>query len=293
MVSPQAKRQGAERVMTERSYSQRRACGLVRIHRSSARYQPRRNPEEAELRGYIRQLANRLPSYGCPRITEILGREGHPANHKRVHRIWKLEGLQIPRRRPRKRRRGPEGQVIHRAEFPNHVWSYDFLEDRTETGGKLRILTVLDEFTRESLEIRVERSIPSAKVIDTLEWLGLVRGLPAHIRSDNGPEFVAKAVRNWLGEKGCRAIYIKPGSPWENPYIESFNGKLREECLNRHAFANGREAQEIVTNWKEEYNRYRPHSSLGYQTPEEFASTFNKPMELPDPGRTMAPILSL
>jgi len=236
MVSPQAKRQGVERLMTEESYSQRRACGLVRITRSSARYQPRRKPEESDLRTHIRELASRLPSYGCPRITEMLGREGHRVNPKRVHRIWKLEGLQIPRRRPRKRRRRPEGAVVHRAEFPNHVWSYDFLEDRTEQGGKLRILTVLDEFTRESLEIRVERSIPSAKVIDSLEWLATIRGLPTHIRSDNGPEFVAQAVQNWLGEKGCQTIYIKPGSPWENPYIESFNGKLREECLNRHAF---------------------------------------------------------
>ena len=293
MVSPQAKRQGVERLMTEESYSQRRACGLVRITRSSARYQPMRKPEEYDLRAHIRELASRLPSYGCPRITEMLGREGHRVNPKRVHRIWKLEGLQIPRRRPRKRRRGSEGKVVHRAEFPNHVWSYDFLEDRTEQGGKLRILTVLDEFTRESLEIRVERSIPSSKVIDSLEWLALVRGLPTHIRSDNGPEFVAQAVQNWLGEKGCQTIYIKPGSPWENPYIESFNGKLREECLNRHAFANGREAQEIVTNWREEYNKYRPHSSLDYQTPEEFASAFKQPLELPDPGEVRVPFLSL
>ena len=182
--------------------------------------------------------------------------------------------------------------MIHQARYPNHVWSYDFLEDRTEQGGKIRILTVLDEFTRESLEIRVERSIPSARVIDTLEWLGLVRGLPAHIRSDNGPEFVAKEVRKWLRGKGCQTIYINPGSPWENPYIESFNGKLRTECLNRHAFANGREAQEIVTNWRDEYNKYRPHSSLGYQTPEEFASTFSDPMNLNAHTKTAAPILS-
>ena len=293
MVSPQAKRQGVERLMTERSYSQRRACGLVRIPRSSSRYQPRRKPEEAELRARIRELANRVPSYGCPRITEMLGREGHRVNPKRVHRIWKLEGLQIRRRRPRKRRRVQQGEVIHRALYPNHVWSYDFLEDRTEQGGKLRILAVLDEFTRENLEIRVERSIPSAKVIDSLEWLALVRGLPAYIRSDNGPEFVAQAVRNWLGEKRCRTIYIKPGSPWENPYIESFNGKLREECLNRHAFANGREAQEIVTNWREEYNRYRPHSSLNYQTPEEFAASFASLQGLPDSRGTVVPTLSL
>lgn len=293
MVSPQAKRRGVVRLVTQWSYSQRRACGLVRIPRSSARYRSRLKPEEAELRDHICRLANRLPSYGCPRITEMLGREGNRVNHKRVHRIWKLEGLQIPRRRPRKRRRGPEGEVIHRAEYPNHVWSYDFLEDRTEQGNKLRILAVLDEFTRESLAIRVERSISSAKVIDSLEWLGLVRGLPAHIRSDNGPEFVAQAVQNWLAEKGCQTIYIKPGSPWENPYIESFNGKLREECLNRHAFANGREAQEIVSSYQEEYNRYRPHSSLGYQTPEEFAASCIERPAPADSEKTLVPILSL
>ena len=173
--------------------------------------------------------------------------------------------------------------------YPNHVWSYDFLEDRTEQDSKLRILAILDEFTRESLEIRVERSISSARVIDSLEWLGLIRGLPAHIRSDNGPEFVAQAVQNWLGEKGCQTIYIKPGSPWENPYIESFNGKLREECLNRHAFANGPEAQEIVSNYREEYNRYRPHSSLGYQTPAEFAASYASTQGLADSRETLVP----
>lgn len=293
MVSPQAKRQGVKRLVTEWSYSQRRACGLVRIPRSSARYQSRRKPEETELRAHIRELAYRLPSYGCPRITEMLGREGNRVNHKRVHRIWKLEGLQIPRRRPRKRRRVHQGEVIHRALYPNHVWSYDFLEDRTEQGNKLRILAVLDEFTRESLEIRVERSISSTKVIDSLKWLGLVRGLPAHIRSDNGPEFVAQAVQNWLGEKGCQTIYIKPGSPWENPYIESFNGKLREECLNRYAFASGQQAQEIVSNWREEYNKYRPHSSLDYQTPAEFAASCASLQGLPYSGETRVQTLSL
>jgi putative transposase len=161
----------------------------------------------------------------------LLRREGYQVNQKRVHRLWKEEGLQLPRR-PRKRRRGPKGEVVPKAEYINHVWSYDFLEDRTQQGGQLRLLTVLDEFTRECLEIRVERSITAAQVIDTLDWLALVRGLPAYIRSDNGPEFIAKAVQQWLEGNHCRTIYIEPGSPWEIPYIESFNGKLREECLN-------------------------------------------------------------
>lgn len=273
MVSPLARRQGIQYLAHKRAYSQRHACQLVGIVRSSARYQPRRKPDEAALRAHIRRLADRHKAYGCPRITALLRREDILVNKKRVHRIWKAEGLQVPRRRPRRRRRGPKGEVIRKAEHINHVWTYDFLEDRTERGGVLRILTVLDEFTRESLAILVGRSIPAAKVIDTLEWLALVRGLPAYIRSDNGPEFVAKEVQKWLKEKHCKTIYIEPGSPWEIPYIESFNGKLREECLNRYAFADGREAQEIVETWREEYNRYRPHSSLGYQTPVEFATS--------------------
>jgi putative transposase len=282
MVNPQDKRAGVGYLMTQRKYSQRQACALVRVTRSSARYQSRIKPEEVELRAQIRQLANRHQPYGCPRITALLQREGGPVNHKRVHRLWKLEGLQLPRRKPRKQRRGPKGEVVNRAEHYNHVWSYDFLEDRTESGSKLRILTVLDEYTRECLETQVERSIAAAKVIDTLEWLSLIRGLPDYIRSDNGPEFVAKAIQQWLKDNQCQTIYIEPGCPWENPYIESFNGKLRAECLDRYAFGNGGEAQEITADWREEYNRYRTHSSLSYQTPEEFAANVARPLGLVD-----------
>jgi putative transposase len=293
MVSPQAQRSGVEYLMAQWQYSQRHACELVKVARSSARYQSRIHPEEVELTAQVRQLAQGHPSYGCPRITALLRREGYPVNHKRVHRLWKQEGLQLPRRRPRRQRRGPKGEVVNRAQYYNHVWSYDFLEDRTESGNKLRILTVLDEYTRECLEIRVERSISATKVIDTLEWLGLVRGLPDHIRSDNGPEFVAHAIQQWLGDNHCQTIYIQPGSPWENPYIESFNGKLREECLNRYAFASGREAQKITTGWKEEYNQYRPHSSLGYQTPAEFAASVVRPLEPSDNAPEVQKALTL
>ena len=159
-----------------------------------------------------------------------------------------------------------------KASYPNHVWSYDFAEDRTEKGGKLRILSIMDEFTRESLAIRVERSIKAIDVIDTLEWLFLVRGAPAHMRSDNGPEFVARAVQDWLNRRDCQTIYITPGSPWENPFIESFIGTLRRECLDRYLFTNGREAQKVIAAWQHEYNHFRPHSSLNYLTPAEFAS---------------------
>ena len=256
----------------EGSCSQRRACSLVQVWRSTVRYQRRPRPwEETELVAEVRRLAAGHKRYGYRRITALLRREGWRVNRKRVHRMWKAEGLSLPRKRPRRRRWGPKGEVLRKAEHSNHVWSYDFLEDRTEGGGKLRILTVLDEYTRESLAIRVAPSMPAERVIDTLEWLFLVRAVPEHLRSDNGPEFIAEALQVWLQEKRCGTIYIEPGAPWENPYIESFNGKFRDECLNREIFVNGRQAQEVAEAWRHEYNEYRPHSSLGYLTPAEFA----------------------
>ncbi len=219
----------------------------------------------------VREQAERHPGYGYRRITVIIRRENLLVNPKRVHRIWKAEGLQLTRRPARKRRYGPKGTVIHKSQYPNHVWTYDFLADRTERGHMLRFLTVLDEYTRESLAIHVDRSIKSASVLHILEWLFLLRGAPDHIRSDNGPEFIAHAVQNWLRDRRCQTIYITPGSPWENPFIESFNGKFREECLNRYIFENVQESRQITEAWRIEYNQYRPHSSLGYLTPQEFA----------------------
>ncbi len=180
---------------------------------------------------------------------------------------------------------GPKGEVTKRAERPDHVWTYDFLEDRTEGGAKLRILTVLDEYTRESLAIRVARSISAERVIETLAWLLMTREAPEHIRSDNGPEFTANAIRAWLARNGSETIYIAPGSPWENPFIESFNGSLRDECLNMEVFAGLREAQELVENWRCEYNDLRPHSSLGYKTPSEFARTWGEKDRPENPAR--------
>ncbi len=169
---------------------------------------------------------------------------------------------------------GPAGEIVNKAGYPNHVWSYDFVEDRTERGSKLRVLAIIDEYIRECLVIRVAPSIPASAVIETLEWLFLTRGVPKHIRSDNGPEFVSRTVCQWLETSGCQTLFITPGSPWENGYIESFFDKLRDECLNREVFCNGREVQAIVENWRQEYNNYRPHSSLGYLTPTEFAKRY-------------------
>jgi len=274
MVSPLARRSAVKYLVKQSRSSQRRACAVVRIPRSLVRYIIRRRRDEAKLIKKIHELAIRHSRYGYRRITALLRREGFRVNKKRVHRIWKSEGLGLPRRRPKRRRMGSTVGIVNKAEYPNHVWSYDFVEDRTERGGKLRILVIIDEYTRECLAIRVKPSIPASAVIEVLEWLFLIRGVPKYIRSDNGPEFISKAVCQWLEASGCSTLFINPGSPWENGYIESFNDKLRDECLNREVFRNGKEAQTIVEAFRQEYNNYRPHSSLGYLTPAEFARRY-------------------
>ena len=278
MVSPPQKREGVQELVEAHGQSERHACHLVGMPRSSGRYMAHSRPGEAELRACIRRLAIEHRAYGCAQITYLLRREGVTANKKRIHRLWKAEGLQQPRRSPRKRWCGPKGEVLKKAQRPNHVWTYDLMEDRTEGGRRLRLLNVLDEYTRESLAIRVERTMPARRVLSTLEWLVARRGAPEHIRSDNGPEFIAKAVRAWLGAKGCETIFIRPGSPWENPFIESFNGKLRTECLNRHVFEDGEEARTIIERWRREYNEVRPHGSLGGLSPAAYAAQAASPL---------------
>jgi len=241
------------------------------ITRSSHRYEAKPAADEEDLRAKIRYLADENKAYGYRMVTAKIREEGWLVNKKRVQRIWREEGLQQTRRKPRKRFVGPKGEVRQKATHPNHVWSYDFTEDHTEKGGKLRILTIMDEFTRECLFIHVAKSIRSKAVINILEWLFLVQGVPEHIRSDNGPEFIAKVLRKWLTKQDCETIYINPGSPWENPFIESFIGTLINECLDQYLFIHGREAQEVIEAWQYEYNHYRPHSSLGYMTPAAFA----------------------
>jgi putative transposase len=257
--------------MTERGLSQRHACQLVCIQRSSARYQVRLRPDESRTVALVRSYAEEQPMYGYRIIAAMLKQDGHPINRKRVYRIWRQEGLQLPRRKTAKRRYGDSTGRLQRATRPNEVWTYDFLESRTARSGKLRMLTVLDEYTRECLIIHVARSISSHQVIQILGWLFLVRGAPSYLRSDNGPEFIAIALQQWLRDHHCHTLYIKPGSPWENPFIESFNGTFRAECLNRWLFTNGQEAQTVIEHWRHEYNHHRPHSSLGYISPAAFA----------------------
>ena len=266
-MSPQAKRNAVKHLVAEQSYSERGACQLVGISRSSARYQPKEKPDEVAFRGRLRDLANGHPGYGYRRITAILRREGSDTNHKRVQRVWKSEGLQLPRRKPRKRRWGPRGEVIHKAQYQNHIWSYDFLEEHTVKGNRLRILAVIDEFTRECLAVKVARRLTHKDVLDVLLDLFIERGVPVHIRSDNGSEFIAKKVRQFLSRLFVKPLFIEPGSPWENGYIESFNGKMRDELLSGEIFYSLKEAQVLIEMWRKHYNTVRPHSSLGYRPP--------------------------
>lgn len=223
----------------------------------------------------MRSLARKHPRYGCRRIHALLVREGWRVNRKRVHRLWREEGLQV-RGRQRKRRRlgGSEnGCTRKKAERKGHVWSYDFTLDQTEDGKRLKLMPIVDEYTRECLGVEVERSITAQDVIATLCYLFRVHGEPEYIRSDNGPEFIANAVRQWLSEAGVQTLYIEPGSPWENAYVESFNGKLEDELLGRELFTSLTEAKVLIEQYRLEYNHERPHSSLDYQTPAEFATS--------------------
>ena len=238
--------------------------------RATQRLRPLVSGEESRLVNDITQLATKYGRYGYRRITALLNNDmGWQVNHKRVERIWRIEGLKVPKKQPKRRRLWlNDGSCIRlRPEHKGHVWSYDFVIARTADGRSFKMLTILDEYTRECLAILVERRITSEDVINQLYTLFLLRGVPEHIRSDNGPEFTARAIRKWLAQVGVKTLFIEPGSPWENGYIESFNGKLRDELLNREIFTTLIEAKVLIGGWRKEYNQVRPHSSLGYRPP--------------------------
>ena len=257
--------------------SERRACQVISQPRMTQRYKTKQPDKDKALTTEIKKLAKRHKRYGYRMITAKLRQQGWNVNHKRVQRIWQKEGLQVPYRRKFKKAKGSSENscAVRKAEYPNHVWTYDFMSDQTEDGRSLKFLTVLDEFTRESLTIEVGRSIKSKDVIAVLEYLFMVRGIPEFIRSDNGPEFIADAIKRWLQDRGVETLYIEPGSPWENGYIESFNGRLRDEVLDREVFYSVKEAKVIAQSWRLEYNNHRPHSGLGYMTPAAFAASCN------------------
>jgi putative transposase len=256
-------------VVNRLAVSERRACKVLGQARSTQRHCPRSCYEEQRLVLRITELATQYGRYGYRRITALLVQEGWRVNHKRVERIWRKEGLKVAQRQPKRKRLWlNDGSCIRlRPERKDHVWSYDMMSARTHDGRAFRLMNIMDEYTRECLDITVERSITAQAVIHKLADLFIQRGIPDHIRSDNGPEFTARAVRKWLKDLGVQTLYIEPGSPWENGYIESFNGKLRDEFLNGEIFMTLLEAKVLLENWRREYNRIRPHSSLGYRPP--------------------------
>lgn len=242
--------------------------------RSSQRYIPQKPERNREVVRRMVELARRHPRYGYRRITVLLRREGHLVNRKRVHRLWRQEGLKVPVRHRKKRSMGNSANscVRRRAERPNQVWSYDFVMDQTEDGRRLKWLPIVDEYTRECLRLEVERTMEAVDVVDVLDALTAERGAPEFIRSDNGPEFIAQAVRDFLKKRGGETAFVAPGSPWENAYSETFNSRLGDELLKREVFTSLQEAKVLAVRYRTEYNEERPHSALGYKTPAAFAA---------------------
>ena len=268
-MSPARRRLAVEQACELYKISERRACRVLGQSRTSQRYGPKVAGDEVALTDRIIDLASMYGRYGYRRITALLRNEGWRVNHKRVWRIWRQAGLKVPQRQPKRGRLWlNDGSCVRlRPEHKNHVWTYDFVFDRTHNGCPLKMLTVVDEYSRESLAIEVARRLTSKDVTRVMARLMLKHGVPAHIRSDNGPEFVAKVLREWLHRLDVEALFIEPGSPWENGYIESFNGKLRDELLNGEIFYTLQEARVLIEMWRRHYNQVRPHSSLGYRPP--------------------------
>jgi putative transposase len=255
--------------------SQRRACQALGVSRSTQRYQGQEDTdEERRLVARMHELVRAYPRYGYRMIGAKLRQEGWHMNIKKVYRLWRREGFKVPRKTRKKRRLGHSGNscVRRRAEHPDHVWTWDFIHDRTTSGQPLKWFAITDEFTRECLALEVDRGITADRVLDILTSLFLTRGVPRHIRSDNGPEFIATAIRRHGEQAGLEMLYIEPGSPWENGFAESFFSRLRDELLNCEEFANLAEARWFARRRQEEHNHERPHSSLDYQTPAQFAA---------------------
>lgn len=249
--------------------SERRACKLISIDRATKRYTPKINNIDEMITPRVIYYASKYGRYGYKRVTALVRAEGYKVNHKRVYRIWRKEGLKVPKKQPKRGRLYfNDGSCIRkRAEFKNHVWSYDFVHDQTHDGRTFKMLTVIDEHSRESLAVRVERKLNSLDVLETMADLFEKYGVPKYIRSDNGPEFIAERLQTWFRKIKVKTLFITPGSPWENGYCESFNGKLRDELLNGEIFYTLKEAQVMIERWREHYNTIRPHSSLGYRPP--------------------------
>lgn len=278
MVSPTRRREAVERVQRDAKVSERRACRVLGQPRSTQRYRPRAPDRDRPLVQRMRALVRRHPRYGYRRVWALLRADGWRVNRKRVYRLWRQEGWKVPQRQRKKRRLGSStnGVLRRKAEGINHVWCYDFVKDQTTDGRPLKFLPIEDEYTRECLALEVARSLTAEDVIQTLRDLLAVRGAPQYIRSDNGPEFIARAIRNWLAASGVETLYIEPGAPWENAYCESFNSRFRDELLDRELFTSVPEAKVITQEYRLEYNHRRPHSALDYMTPAIFAAAVRR-----------------
>jgi transposase InsO family protein len=254
--------------------SERRACRVFGQPRNSQRYAAKTSNETQRLVAAIHVLVRRHPRYGYRRIWAMLRLEGWRVNRKRVYRLWRQEGLKVPQNVHKKRRLGSteNGCVRKQASCPNEIWAWDFVHDRTSDGRPLKWFSIVDEYTRECLTLEVNRRMTSRDIVDILMELFLIRGTPSHLRSDNGPEFIAGPLRRWLARASVETLYIEPGSPWENGYAESFNARLRDELLNAEEFDSLRMAKVLATDWRLEYNHRRPHGALKYQTPAAFAA---------------------
>ena len=273
MVSSQVRREQVA-LARERGHSERRACELMGIARSGLRYRSVRTERDRPTLEAMRRLAGQYPRYGYRRIRVSLRREGHGMSRHRAHRLWRLAGLQLPRRRPRRRVATSRPRPLP-AFGPNHVWAYDFVFDAGASGQQIKCLTVIDEFTRECLAIDVAGSIRSARVIEVLTRLISAHGAPRFLRSYNGPEFVSHAILTWLADSGIETAHIDPGKPWQNADNESFNGKSRDECLSLEWFRSRAEARVVIETWRRHYNYVRPHSSLKDMTPIEFKARYD------------------
>lgn len=269
MLSPARRREAVAYVRSRHRLSERRVCRALGCSRSLIRYVPSLRPDEGLLRAAVVRLAGQYGRYGYRRVTELLAQDGWAVSRSRVEWLWKQEGLKVPMKQPQRRRLWQaDGSCVRlRPTHRRHVWAWDFVMDRTEDGRPLKLLTVVDEYSRECLAIVVARRIRASDVLEVFADLMTVHGVPEHLRSDHGPEMVARTLRGWLARVGARTLYITPGSPWENGYCESFHGRLRDELLNGEIFTTLREAQVLVERWRWHYNRVRPHSALGYRPP--------------------------
>jgi putative transposase len=273
-VSPSRKREATVKLQAEFSVSERRACRVIDQPRTSQRYQATPRDDERALVKRMLELVRERPRFGYRRIASLLRKEFWRASATRIYRLWRREGLKVPQKKRKRRRLGRSENGCHRrrGEYKDHVWCWDFVFDHTTSGSALKWLSIVDEYTRECLALKVDRSITSEDVIDTLVELFAMRGVPRHIRSDNGSEFIARAIQRWLAQVEVETLYIEPASPWENGYAESFHSRLRDEFLALEQFESLVAARKLTQAWRDDYNHHRPHGSLGYVAPAEFAA---------------------